>query len=475
MNLYLVTIVVFAVLLVLIGYLIGKHVHGAADFFVGDRSFSWFLLFITLIAANIGAGSTVGVTGLAYRFGVSSWWWIGCSGLGSLILAYVVGPKVWKIAKDNDLFTMGDYLDYRYAPAFRAVTSTMMAIGTLALFSGQLIGIAWILNVVAGIDKFYGIIIGAVVVTIYFSAGGIRSAAIVNIIEVAVILGGFIIATPYALSYVGGLSGLQAAVAQNIGETTKTANYFAWDGIGYTAIIGYFLMLTPAFCISPGLVGKVYAAKDERAVKIGTLLNGIVQLLFAFLPMLIGMCAYAAFPNLSNQELALPTAMKNMMPFGIAAFALSAIFAAEVSTADTVLYMLATSLSKDLYKTFYNKNVSDEQLLSFSRKITVVCGVLGIIVAHFMANIITALSIFYSLMTVSLGAPFIFGLFSKRASAKGAFCSAGIGVLVTIALQFGNKGKGPWILNATSTGIIVAFIIMLVSLYVFPKRKKIAQ
>jgi len=34
--------------------------------------------------------------------------------------------------------------------------------------------------------------------------------------------------------------------------------------------------------------------------------------------MLIGMCAYAAFPNLSNQELALPTAMKNMMPFGIA-------------------------------------------------------------------------------------------------------------------------------------------------------------
>ncbi len=472
MNLYLVTIIIFAVLLVTIGYLIGKHVHGAADFFVGDRSFSWFLLFITLIAANIGAGSTVGVTGLAYKFGVSSWWWIGCSGLGSLILAYVIGPKVWKIAKERNLFTMGDYLDYRYAPAFRAVTSTMMAIGTLALFSGQLIGIAWILNVVAGIDKLYGIIIGAIVVTVYFSAGGIRSAAIVNILEVAVILLGFIIATPYCLSYVGGWSGLTATATKNIGDAARATNFFAWDGMGYTAIIGYFLMLTPAFCISPGLVGKVYAAKDERAVKIGTLLNGIVQLLFAFLPMLIGMCAYAAFPNLGNQELALPTAMKNMMPFGIAAFALSAIFAAEVSTADTVLYMLATSLSKDLYKTFFNKGASDEQLLSFSRKITVVCGVLGIIVAHFMANIITALSIFYSLMTVSLAAPFIFGLFSTRASAKGAFCSAGIGVLVTIALQFGNKGRGPWILNATSTGIIVAFVIMLASLYLFPRRKK---
>ena len=185
----------------------------------------------------------------------------------------------------------------------------MMAVGTLALFSGQLIGIAWILDVVAGIDKLYGIIIGSVVVTIYFSAGGLRSAAIVNILELAVILLGFIVATPFALNYVGGFSGLQSAITQNIGNATQTASYFAWDGIGYTAIIGYFLMLTPAFCISPGLIGKVYSAENTRAVKIGTLLNGIVQLLFAFCPLLIGMCAYAAFPELKNQELALPTAM----------------------------------------------------------------------------------------------------------------------------------------------------------------------
>ena len=242
----------------------------------------------------------------------------------------------------------------------------MMAIGTLALFSGQLLGIAWILNVVAGIDKLYGIIIAAVVVTLYFSAGGIKSAAIVNIIELIVILLGFCIATPFALQYVGGWSGLQAAVASHMGDSARTAKYFAWDGMGTTAILGYFLMLTPAFCISPGLIGKVYAAKDEKAVRVGTLWNGIVQLLFAFLPMLIGMCAYAAFPDLGNQELALPKAMKEMMPFGISALALSAIFAAEVSTCDTVLYMLATSLSKDLYKTFFHPEISDEELLKVS-------------------------------------------------------------------------------------------------------------
>ncbi len=472
MNIYLLTIIAYAILLIGIGYYIGKRVKGAADFFVGGRNFGWPLLFTTLLAANIGAGSTVGVTGLAFRYGVSSWWWIGCSGLGSLILALVVGPKIWEAGKKYNLYTMGDYLDLRYARVFRAITSTMMAVGTLALFSGQLIGIAWILDVVAGIDKIYGIIIGAVVVTLYFSAGGLRSAAIVNIVELVVILVGFLVATPFALSYVGGFSGLQSTIAQNMNNSAQTSAYFAWDGIGYTTIIGYFLMLTPAFCISPGLVGKVYSAENTRVVKIGTLLNGIVQLLFAFLPLIIGMCAYAAFPGLENPELALPMAMKEMMPFGIAALALAAIFAAEISTADTVLFMLATSISKDLYKTFFNTQATDAQLLAFSRKATVVCGIVGVIVAHFMANIITALSIFYSLMTVSLAAPFLFGLFSTKASTKGALYSAGIGVLLTLVLQFSNGGKGLWILNATSTGIIAASVIMFLSLYFFPKKTK---
>ena len=85
----------------------------------------------------------------------------------------------------------------------------MMAIGTLALFSGQLLGIAWILNVVAGMPKLYGIMMAAIVVTLYFSSGGLKSAAVVNIIELAVILVGFIVAAPYALNYVGGWNGLE--------------------------------------------------------------------------------------------------------------------------------------------------------------------------------------------------------------------------------------------------------------------------
>ncbi|MBQ7594622.1 MAG: sodium:solute symporter family protein, partial [Synergistaceae bacterium] len=414
-------IFLYAIILVLLGVIIGRRAKSASDFFVAGRNFNSGLLFTTLIAANLGAGSTVGVTALAYQHGLSAWWWIGSAGIGSLILAFIVGPKIWRIARENNYYTLSDYLDARYSKAFSGLLSLMMAIGTLALFSGQLLGIAWILEVVADVPKFEGVIIGAVVTTLYFAAGGLLSSAFVNIIEVAVILAGFVIALPFVWNFAGGLEGIKANV------TSET--YFDFYGMGSTAIIGYIVMLVPSFFISPGLIGKVFAAKNERAIKIGTALNGLVQLIFAVIPVIIGMAAFACFPGLSRADLALPTAMKNMMPFYAASLALAGIFAAEVSTADTVLYMLAGSIINDIYKRFFNPDISDKKLLLLSRLTSLVCGIIGVFLALRLESIISALTIFYSLMSVSLAAPLVFGLFTKRASNFGAIASALGGII----------------------------------------------
>ena len=80
--------------------------------------------------------------------------------------------------------------------------------------------------------------------------------------------------------------------------------------------------------------------------------------------------------------------------------------------------------------------------------------------AVILPNVIAALSIFYSLMSVSLTAPLLFGLFSKRASTKAAFSAALSGILVTLCLQTFYAGKGIGILNAQSTAILVSLLVM---------------
>ena len=472
-------IILYAVILIALGAFIGRKAKSASDFFVAGRNFGSGLLFTTLIAANLGAGSTVGVTALAYTHGLSAWWWIGSAGIGSMILAFLVGPRIWRIARKHNFYTLSDYLDARYSKTFSGLISLMMAAGTLALFAGQLLGIAWILEVVADVPKTQGVIAGALVTTLYFAAGGLLSSAIVNIIEVAVILAGFIIACPYVLSYTGGFEGIRAGV--------NNTSYFDFFGMGSTAIIGYIVMLVPSFFISPGLIGKVFAAKNERAIKIGTALNGLVQLVFAVIPVIIGMACYAKFPGLSRADLALPTAMKQMMPFLAASLALAGIFAAEVSTADTVLYMLAGSLVNDLYRRFVNPQISDRKLLVSSRVTSLLCGVIGVILALRLESIISALTIFYSLMSVSLAAPLVFGLFTRRASNAGAFLSALLGIAVTLFITFYESESGSvnllglildtkahavdfgfMKLNASTCGILFSFVVMLLSVIIIP-------
>lgn len=470
MNWYLVVIALYAVLLIAVGVIISRRVKGADDFFVGGRKMAPFLLFITLVAPNIGAGSTVGVAGMGFTSGISAAWWIIASAVGTFILAFIIGPKIWEIAKNHGFYTLGDYLEYRYNRYLRGFISLMMAIGTLAIFAGQLMGIGWILSVVADIDKTMSVLIASAVVVLYFCAGGFLSAVYANLIEACVKLIGFIVAVPLVLSFVGGFEGLHDKVVANMADAAQSAAYFSFDGLGSTVIMGFFLMLMPSFFLSPALIGKVYSARDKNTVRISTFLCGMVMLLFSIIPVILGMAAYAIAPDLPQRDLALPYVMKECMPFWASALALAAIFSAEISAADAVLYMITTSFTKDLYKSFINPSISDEKLIKGGRIVTVLAGIIGIGLAIVLPNVISALSIFYSLMSVSITAPLLFGLFTKKSSAASAIVAAVVGVIVTVGLELFNDNKGIWILNGQSTAILLTLVIMMILLVVKPKK-----
>ena len=150
------------------------------------------------------------------------------------------------------------------------------------------------------------------------------------------------------------------------------------------------------------------------------------------------------------------------MPFWISALALAAIFSAEVSTADAVLYMIAGAWANDIYKGILNPTVSTEKLLFVSRVVMLIGGIFGILLALKLPDIISSLTIFYTLMSVSLTVPLLFGLFTSVADSRGAILSSAVGILVTLYFQSSYSiTKGIWILNPQSTGILISFFVML--------------
>ena len=445
---HLVLLLAYALAQIALGLWIGRRVRSSGDFFVAGRRLGALLLFSTVLAANIGAGSTVGAAGLGYRDGLSAWWWVGSAGIGSLVLAIWVGPKIRALAAAHDFRTVGDFLEWRYDHRIRAAIAVLLWLGTLAILAGQLIALAFVLNAVAGIPKVAGCLIGGVVMTTYFVAGGLLSSSAVNAVQLVVLLAGFLIALPMTLSLVGGLDGLRAAA-----PSADFWGFWQGDRSGWWI---YLAMLGPSFIVSPGLLQKVYGARNDRAVRIGVGANAVVLLVFAFMPPLLGMIARARHPGLPAQDLALPTLLTQDLPPLIGSLGLAALFSAEVSSADAILFMLATSLSQDLYKRFVNPAADDRQVLRVARGAALVGGALGVIMAILLETIVAALSIFYVLLSVSLFVPVVAGLYTRRGGVPEAAAAITAGVSVVVALQLGNAGRGVGGLTPAFIGLVAA-------------------
>jgi solute:Na+ symporter, SSS family len=448
----------YSTLLVGLGLWIGRRVSAAGDFFVAGRRLGPGLIFSTMLAANIGGTSTVGASGLGYRDGVSAWWWVGSAAIGSMVLALWIGPRIRRIAAAHGLHTVGDFLELRFGRNVRAIFALLVWTGSLAVPAGQLIAIATILNVVTGLPKYAGCLAGGAVVLTYFTAGGLLTSAWVNMVQLAVKLGGFAIALPLALGGVGGLDAIRALRPPN------PSYWNPWHGGGSGVM--YLALLGPAFIVSPGLLQKIYGARDDRAVRLGVGLNAAGLLAYAGVPVLMGMIARVRFPDLPNQELALPMVLMHGVPPAVGALGLAAVFSAEISAADAGLFMLTTSVAQDLYKRFVNPAADDRRMLAVTRGAALVCGSLAIALAIASPSVVGVMGVFYALIGVSLFVPIVAGLFMARAGAPEALAAMAAGVSVMLAVQLTRGAAGVFGLTPALAGIVAAitgFALVLVS------------
>jgi SSS family solute:Na+ symporter len=298
--------------------------------------------------------------------------------------------------------------------------------------------ISWILNVVIGLPKWAGCLAGGLVAVSYCAMGGIAASAIVNIFELTVTMSGLTISALYALHLIGGWGRLTTAFASISGAWA--ARMTTITGAGPSTILALVAILVPSFICSPGLVQKIYSARDERSVRVGVALNSVGQLLFAFVPALFGMIALVHFGALTNPELALPTVLARMVPPWLGVWALAAIFSAELSATDAILFLLSTSLAVDLYKTFLRPAMTQKELLRVSRATTLGAGLAGVGLAIVLPSVIAAVTIFYGLLAVGLFVPLLLGLYWKRTSVSAALASIFVAIGADLAAQFETVG-----------------------------------
>jgi SSS family solute:Na+ symporter len=131
--------------------------------------------------------------------------------------------------------------------------------------------------------------------------------------------------------------------------------------------------------------------------------------------------------------------------------------------------MISTSASKDLYKRYLRPEATDRELLRIARAAAVAGGTLGVLLSIYLSTIVSAMTVFYSLLGVSLFVPVIGGLLSRRAGSAEALGAIAAGVAALLVVRFGVAGRHAW-LDPTLTGLAAAAAVFVFILLLRRKR-----
>lgn len=467
MNTTIITVVILYLLVMLaIGYYASKKINNNEDFMVAGRRLGPLLMAGTLAATEIGGGSSLGVVEKAFGdWGMSAAWYVLTMAITFGILV-IFGPKLRK----SMVKTIPEYFRKRYGEAPGAITAIIMILPLIGLTASQFIASAVILSVMTGLSYTISVIIVAIVVTAYSVMGGLWSVTLTDFVQVFLIVGGMALAIPYALNMIGGWDNVVANIpAEKLSFT---------DGIGIKGIISLVIMYTASFTVGQEAVCRYYAAKDDKAAVKGSLYAGIINIVYAFIPTVLGLITLALintnrinadFIMANGARYALPTLAIQTMPPIVCGLLFAGIISATMSSADSDLLGAGSIFGNDIYKIYIKKDASDKEVLRVTQLSMLIVGILSLGIAlRNSGSIINLLMFSFTLRAGGAFIPYILGHYYKKSSKGGAMASLIVGSVVSLLVE--RKIISFFGLDPIIPGLIFSALVFFIFCKLYPPK-----
>ncbi|UCE42416.1 MAG: sodium:solute symporter family protein [Candidatus Aminicenantes bacterium] len=421
-------VILYLLITVGISFYLSKRVKSTTDFLIAGRKLGLLLTTATLAAIQLGAGVILGGAELGAQSGIwpGMWYGIGCGG-GLILAGLLVAAKL----RRRGGYVPLDFFAARYGEKkwvrFWGWLSNIPSL--LGIFVAQVMAAGTIFSLF-GIDYKIGIIISGVVIMLYSVLGGMISVAVVNFVQLGIIVLGIPLVAVMSLNQSGSTFSDTAA-------RTLSTPFIPSSMLSQAVFIIVPFLL--AISVSYDAFMRYQSAKSERVAKWGCILGGIIVILISFCVGLVGASGKAIYPTLENAEI-LPKMIQTTLPPVLAGFVVSALLAAAMSTGNCLLISLAGCFSRDLYNKVLNPSAKLDEL-KYSKTISriVVVGTLfvGVAIAFYAKGILYTIIIFNYPYMASLLVPLLGGVLWKGATTKGAiaalFAGGAIGVASFVA------------------------------------------
>lgn len=394
----------------------------AKEYFIGGRTMGGFVLAMTIVATYVGASSFIGGPGVAYKLGLG-WVLLACIQVPTAFFTLgILGKKLAIISRKTNSLTIFDILKKRYKSDVVVILSSVFL---LMFFVGgivaQFIGGARLLESLTGMSYTVGLFIFAAVVIVYTTLGGFRTVTITDAIQTTVMFFATLILFIMILKDGNGMTNIMMKIKDINPDLLRPDS---GGNIAKPFIMSFWLLVGVGVLGIPANVIRCMGFKDTKAMHnamiIGTSFVGVLMLGMH----LVGTLGLAVEPNLEVGDKIIPILALNHLHPILAGIFIGGPLAAIMSTVDSLLIMISSTIVKDLYVEYINKDASNDKIKKISMATSFAMGVLVFVLSLRPVNLIVWINLFaLAGQEIIFLCPMVLGLYWKGANKLGAICS----------------------------------------------------
>lgn len=456
-------LVLYLGIMAFIGWYAGRKTNNIGDFFVLSGKAGVVVSGIAYFSTQFSMGTFLGTPGTIYGVGYAGMAISVPGAVFCMILpALLIGRKLITLGHKYGFLTMADYLTDRYhSKNMSGVLGVMMLFFLVPMMGAQIIGAGVIVHVFTGLPEWVGVVGMGIIVILYCMTGGMKGAMMTDVIQGSLMIATAVVTFIVSVVMGGGFS--------NINHTLQSMNeaYLTFPGAnGYMPWTYYIsnIVLWSFFTMGqPHLFTKFFAMKDHKTMFKAILLGTAGMFFSATLIEWAGVNGIASIQNIEKADQIIPMILqRGMNPF-LASIFIAGIVAAGMSTIDGILVTTTGAVTRDIYQKIINKNATDEAVMSLSKVVTVIIGIVVICFGVFQPGSIFEINLFaFSGMAIFV-VPILFGIYWKKATAKGAVASVIVGIISLLLFTLNPSVKALAMgFHALFPTTIIASIVMIV-------------
>ena len=481
MLIKLIVIAVYAVMILTIGIIGLRRTKSFNDFFLGGGKVGPWMTAFSYGTAYFSAVLFIGFAGkIGWNFGYSGLWIALFNALVGVLLVWgVFGWRIKKISIEYNVSTMCEYLEKRYDSPFLKLSGALVIFIFMIPYSAAVfMGLSYLFTSNFNLEYWHALTFIGLFTASYIVLGGYKSMAMIDLIFGIIMTGGVIILYFSTLNEGGGmnmitntLNAIEPKLTQSVGPP------------GFWPLFSLIFLTSVAPFAMPQLVQKFYAIRDRRSIRIGMVASTFFALLIGGVAYYIG-ATTRIFISTDDPGFAdvfrdgipiydrlMPELLSKVIPESLSVIILLLILSASMSTLAALVLISSSSLTKDFYHGFINKNASDGKLTRLMRYASAFFVFLSVMLAWLdLDSIVAILGISWGALGSFFLGPFIWGMLMKKAGKVGAISSGIIG-LATCLILYANGMPSP---SAGTIGMMVSLVINPVISLLFPKKESYA-